>query len=113
MANMDPKNMQLDFCVIGEKDPSSTLTNIEIGPFEGVFGLFSTPDDTPCPALDSPKGILYGKKERMFWDLETVGSITEIKGSTPFIIDGNKDVTTAICVYNTTTGDLAGNKCMY
>ena len=102
----EPDNVYLKFCVIGQQRISSKSDFIRIGEFNQMFGFFSEPNDTLCPVLDSPHGILRATKEKIFIDLENSGpSSRAVKGSPPFLFDANKDAEVGVCIYDPSKGE--------
>ena len=94
-------NYCLKFCSIGQYNISSNNDRIRIGEFNQMFGLFSYPDKSPCPVLDSPYGVLYATKEVIFIDLENNNPSTRVDtGTPPFILNKNNDATVGVCVYD-------------
>ena len=90
----------LEFCKIGEKTDLSKSDYIRIGEFNQTFGFFSNPNNTLCPVLESPYGILHATKETILMDLENTYPVSAVlKGEPPFDIDQNKDGRIAFCVY--------------
>ena len=104
--NLDSSNVRLAFCIIGERSISSTSPRIAIGVFNQPFGFFTDPNNTVCPVLESQRGIIYGKAETIFIDLENKASVTKVeRGKPPFLVDANKDVRVGFCVYDPLFGE--------
>ena len=93
---MNNGDVRLNFCIIGEQLISST--NDHIGDFNQMFEFFSYPNNSTCPVLESPHGILYATKETIFMDLEDNNAISGVL--TPCVVDADKNVEVDLCVCN-------------
>lgn len=92
---------RLAFCKIGDKKLTEKSSDyIEVGSFNNQrFGFFILPN-SKCPAIKSPSGILYGKKQKFFSDDENYMCRNKvIDGDPPVVLrkDGSR---WAVCQYD-------------
>ena len=97
------EGVRLQFCIIGQQDNSTKSDHIGIGEFNQMFGFFNYPNNSLCPILESPHGILHATKEKIFLDLEN--SAPQTRGGGPFVVGANKDAEVGFCVYDPSYGE--------